>query len=350
MLVRKKDPHGNDVRLLFVYEWDEVGELTHARRLSRAEIPLIDVLGIQALLSLDLNLAADGGLDLRYTYAADGSRVVKSDTVHGTHTLEVFSSLRLNDARYIKEDDAYERTPETETGYLISNGTALARVVYGDQSLPSLDGNRQYVYFTLTDPLGSTSIVIDKATSELVERATYLAFGQAETDYRPERWRSFREDYRFTGKEDDVGSGLTYFGARYYVSALGQWASADPLTVHGLGSDLNPYAYVMGSPQRFVDPNGLLMCISACTNWNGGGRPREIPRFHHEGRKCRSGTRVRRWKPRARKRDALLVQGSRVQGDAVHDACEAINLHVGRGVRARHTAHMDRVLLFRWSG
>ena len=80
-----------------------------------------------------------------------------------------------------------------------------------------------------TDPLGSTSIVIDKATSELVERATYLAFGQAETDYRPERWRSFREDYRFTGKEDDVGSGLTYFGARYYISAraVGECRPAD---------------------------------------------------------------------------------------------------------------------------
>jgi len=28
-----------------------------------------------------------------------------------------------------------------------------------------------------SDPLGSTSVVIDKASSELVERATYQAFG-----------------------------------------------------------------------------------------------------------------------------------------------------------------------------
>jgi hypothetical protein len=33
--------------------------------------------------------------------------------------------------------------------------------------------------------------------------------------------------------------------------------SPDPLAIHALGSDLNPYAYVGGSPMRFVDPLGL---------------------------------------------------------------------------------------------
>jgi len=42
-------------------------------------------------------------------------------------------------------------------------------------------------------------MVIDKATGELVECTTYLAYGATESDYRPERWQSQREDYRFTG-------------------------------------------------------------------------------------------------------------------------------------------------------
>jgi hypothetical protein len=37
----------------------------------------------------------------------------------------------------------------------------------------------------MPDHLGSTSIVVDGATSEVVERGTYMAYGQAESDYRP---------------------------------------------------------------------------------------------------------------------------------------------------------------------
>ena len=35
-----------------------------------------------------------------------------------------------------------------------------------------------------------------------------------------------RKRYRFTGKERDEESGLSYHGARYYAPWLGRWASA----------------------------------------------------------------------------------------------------------------------------
>jgi RHS repeat-associated protein len=122
--------------------------------------------------------------------------------------------------------------------------------------VPSGNGGL-HVLFELPDHLGSTSIVVDQATSEVVERETYTAFGGKDSDYRPQRWDSFREDYGFTGKEEDVEVGLQYFGKRYLNSALGRWTSADPLTVHGLGSDLNAYAYVHGRLLVAVDPIGL---------------------------------------------------------------------------------------------
>jgi RHS repeat-associated protein len=62
---------------------------------------------------------------------------------------------------------------------------------------------------------------------------------------------------KFTGKADDIEVGLTYFGARNYVPRLGQWASADPLTIQGLQGDPNPYAYVSGRVIASTDPNGL---------------------------------------------------------------------------------------------
>jgi RHS repeat-associated protein len=113
------------------------------------------------------------------------------------------------------------------------------------------------MYFTLPDHLGSAAVTIDAASSEMVERTMYLAFGATEMDYRPDRWNNHREAYKFTGKEEDIEAGLTYFGARYYQPYLGRWASADPMTIHGLGSDLNPYAYVGGRVMTHVDPFGL---------------------------------------------------------------------------------------------
>lgn len=102
------------------------------------------------------------------------------------------------------------------------------------------------------------SVVLDKATGELVERATFQAYGGAESDYRPGRWANFREDYRFTGKEEDVEVGLQYFGKRFLNPLLGRWVSADPLAIHAPGeADLNVYAYVSGAVLKNVDPLGL---------------------------------------------------------------------------------------------
>src|SRR5688572_17858724 len=82
--------------------------------------------------------------------------------------------------------------------------------------------------------------------------------GGAESDYRPERWNTFREDYRFTGKEEDVEVGLQYFGKRFYAPLLGRWTSADPLAVHDAASaERNLYAYVHGQVLKATDPLGL---------------------------------------------------------------------------------------------
>ena len=106
--------------------------------------------------------------------------------------------------------------------------------------------------------------MIDKDTSELVEYGSYRAYGDTESDYRPARWGNFREHYKFTGQDQDIEVGLHYFGKRYYSAHLARWISADPLTVHNAGADLNAYAYVHGQPFVSVDPDGQceLVCMS----------------------------------------------------------------------------------------
>ena len=121
----------------------------------------------------------------------------------------------------------------------------------------STTGTRLRTYLQMGDHLGSTAFTIDRDTSELVERTSYQAAGALESDYRPERWAAFREPYKFTGKEEDIEVGLQYFGARYFQPHLGRWLSPDPLAIHGLGGDLNPYAYVRGRVSSLTDPTGL---------------------------------------------------------------------------------------------
>ncbi len=81
--------------------------------------------------------------------------------------------------------------------------------------------------------------------------------GSTDADYRPARWAGFREDYRFTGKEEDIEVGLTYFGARYLNTNLRRWISPDPLTIHASAGDSDPYAYVAGKVLAAVDLFGL---------------------------------------------------------------------------------------------
>jgi RHS repeat-associated protein len=241
----------------FLYRWDELGRLVHAKRWDGASQ------------NLDFN-AGGFDADLKYVYGTGDERVIKTATQEAegddpqAHTLYIYPSLELRRAAYGGEE--YTRDGTTEVGYLFANGVRLARLVNRpNQSDPPPDtGGDLRVFFELGDHLGSTSAALDKATGELVERATYQAYGARESDYRPGRWGEFREDYGFTGKEEDVEVGLVYFGKRFYAPSLQRWVSADPLEVHDASTpDANVYAYVSGQPLQNVDPIGLEPIASA---------------------------------------------------------------------------------------
>jgi len=229
----------------FTYEWDEVGRLSAARRWD--QVPWE-------------NLAP--AAEMHYAYDASDMRVRKTVTLPGgveRHTVYIFGSLELRMAGW-DEEIGYEISERTEVPYLMSGGERLGRVVH--TIAPDTLEPTTRVFLELGDHLGSSSVVLDRATGELVERRTAYAYGAVESDFRPGRWHEFREDYRFTGKEDDVEVGLTYFGKRYYAPLLGRWMSPDPLAIHEPGrADENLYAYVNGRVCAAVDPLGLVAVL-----------------------------------------------------------------------------------------
>lgn len=231
---------GASCTVRFTYAYDEVGRLNKGTRI-------------------------EGGVtkaDLRFTYDHASARVVKGDYSGGTpyFTVYLFGSLELRRTTYNSSTGDYAQNASTETPFLSVGDEGVGRVVYQASAFgePRIAASSLHVLLNIGDQLGSASIVVDKATAELAERRTYLAYGATESDYRPARWKGFREDYGFSGKEEDIEVGLQYFGKRYLSPYLGRWVSPDPLAVHQPGeADLNLYAYVKGGVLRNVDPLGL---------------------------------------------------------------------------------------------
>lgn len=66
---------------------------------------------------------------------------------------------------------------------------------------------------------------------------------------------NFVNPYKFNGKEQDIETGLYYYGARYYDPKMSIWLSVDPLTEKMPNS--NPYNYTMQNPINLTDPTGM---------------------------------------------------------------------------------------------
>jgi RHS repeat-associated protein len=233
----------------YVYYWDEVGRLVQALRWDGEDLGTVNSVLPDVQPTVNLSYAYDASADRIIKTAVDGDG-------NAVNTVYIFSALELRRAAWTGND--YDDQAATEVPYLFAHGARLARVDYATVD-PKLNASgTTHLILELVDHLGSTTIAIDQATSELVERGTFLGYGGADSDYRPTGWGSFREDYRFTGKEDDVEVGLDHFGKRFYAPLLGRWVSADPLAVHSPGrGDLNVYAYVHGRVFVAVDILGL---------------------------------------------------------------------------------------------
>jgi len=101
------------------------------------------------------------------------------------------------------------------------------------------------------DNIGSLALELD-SEGQLISREEYYPFGgTAVWTARNEREASYKS-VRYSGKERD-GTGLYYYGRRYYAPWLCRWVSADPADeVDGL----NLFCMVKNNPITFFDNTG----------------------------------------------------------------------------------------------
>ena len=107
--------------------------------------------------------------------------------------------------------------------------------------------------YQLANHLGSALLELDEQ-ARIISYEEYFPFGATSWHASDNTITAIKKRYRYTGKERDEWTGLSYHGARYYAPWLGRWCAADPI---GIGDGVNRYAYVGNRPIGSRDSTGL---------------------------------------------------------------------------------------------
>src|SRR5215471_4839052 len=91
--------------------------------------------------------------------------------------------------------------------------------------------------------------VATSASGVVVDSVEYGPWGNVRSGKLPET------TLNYTGQKRD-GTGLLYYGARYYDPVLGRFLSPDSIVPGGGPQGLNRYAYVGNNPINRTDPTG----------------------------------------------------------------------------------------------
>ncbi|WP_312413062.1 RHS repeat-associated core domain-containing protein [Pseudescherichia sp.] len=215
--------------------------------------------GSNNLRSVTLVSRSSGDSD-REIYQYSGSQRVRKQTrtlVNGSSEL-----WNIDEVRYLPGLELRKSWQETagssaspslsEELHVLSGkaGRAGIRVLHWETGKPDGIGNNQ-VRWGLDDNIGSLSLELD-SEGQVISREEYYPFGGTAVWAARNEVEAEYKTVRYSGKERD-GTGLYYYGHRYYASWLCRWVSADPA---GEVDGLNLFRMVRNNPVSLYDPDG----------------------------------------------------------------------------------------------
>ena len=188
------------------------------------------------------------------------SSVVFKDAV-GNVVKSIAYTYDVSDRRISKKIDgvvAERYVYDGENIALVFDGAGVQthRYLYGtgvDQILADERGGS--VVWALADNLGTVRDVVD-GLGVVLNHVTFDSYGRVIAQTNPAV--DFR--YGYTGREQDNETGLDYYRARYYDSAVGRFISEDPIGFSA--GDANLTRYVGNSPTNWIDPSGTRGALS----------------------------------------------------------------------------------------
>jgi len=188
---------------------------------------------------------------LRFQVQADSVPSVEARCLYGADSMRVKKWVRNQAGQvtitiYVAGTFEHHRQSDVaassgnNTLHMMDNASRIALVRVG-APLDARASSPQ-VQYHLGDHLGASHVVIggDLATANrFINREEYFPYG--ETSFGSVA----KKRYRYSGKERDEESGLSYFGARYYAPSLIRWVSCDPA---GPADGLDLYVFTRNNP------------------------------------------------------------------------------------------------------
>jgi len=181
-----------------------------------------------------------GGQTTTFVYDGDGN-LVKKLKPDGTSTVYIGGLYEVD---------------------LDSGGAATKKTSYypaGGAMRVEIVGASNTLYYMLRDHLGSASVTLD-ASGAIVANGEqrYYPFGESRI-----AGASLPTDRLYTGQRFIDGTGgLYHYGARFYLSKLGRFISADSIVPQPFNpQSLNRFSYALNNPLKYNDPTGHT---SAC--------------------------------------------------------------------------------------
>lgn len=189
-----------------------------------------------------------------YVYGAGGQRLRKvtdKSASNGAVPTRRHERIYLGPIELWREYNAAGTaiTLERETLHISSGSDRVALIE--TRTVGSDGGSAQLDRYQYGNHLGSAALELDGA-AQVITYEEYFPFGS--TSYQAVQSQTETpKRYRFTGKERDEESDLSFHGARYYAPWLGRWTACDPT---GLADGLNVFAYCSDNPVTLKDPGG----------------------------------------------------------------------------------------------
>jgi len=176
-----------------------------------------------------------------------------------TKKLKYRDSVLSEETRYV--NDGFRTLQERNSANNVVNeytwGLGLPGGIGGLLHLSQ--GGAAYSY--LYDGKGNVTALLD-ANANVAAAYQYDPFGKMRNITG-----SVNQPFQFSTKPYDDKTGLSYYGYRFYVPALGRWLTRDPI---GEAGGINLYGFAENDPINSIDPDGLSVLIPAI---------REIPRI-----------------------------------------------------------------------
>ena len=184
--------------------------------------------------------------DWRYVYTADGERIFSFNATGGPSRW----TLRDLDGRVLREYQNAGGVWSVQRDYVYRGRELLAA--------HTADPSPQHLTHLHPDHLGTVRAVTNANGSRIAYHA-YYPFGEEATAISQNA-----ERMKFTGHERDLANpdsaadDLDYMHARFYSPLAGRFLRVDPgdSAYPGQPQSWNKYAYVLGNPLKYDDPDG----------------------------------------------------------------------------------------------